>query len=58
MTAHGLRIAVDPYVTAKNQGRADMRDDVLAVLAQWVSVAEDKATEDMLWDIIERVRAL
>lgn len=58
MTAPGLRIAVDPFDSARRMGRTEMRDDVLNVLAQWVSVAEDKATEDLLWDIIGKVREL
>lgn len=58
MTAPGLRIVVDPYDTARKLGRAEMRDDVLVILAGWASVAEDKATEDMLWDIIGKVRDL
>ena len=58
MTVPGLRIAVDPFDSARRMGRTEMRDDVLSVLAQWVSVAENKTTEDMLWDIIEKVREL
>jgi|688.fasta_scaffold226047_6 hypothetical protein len=53
-----LRLQVDPYESAKKLGRAEMRDDVLVILAQWAGVAEDKATEDMLWDIIGKVRDL
>jgi hypothetical protein len=53
-----LRLQVDPYESAKKLRLAEMRDDVLVILAQWAGVAEDKATEDMLWDIIGKVRDL
>lgn len=53
-----LNLLTDPYSQARKLGRATMRDEVLTVVMQWAAVAEDQATRDMLWDIVDVIKGI
>lgn len=53
-----LSLLTDPYASARKFGRATMKEEALTIVMQWASVAEDQATRDMLWDIVEAIKAI
>ena len=53
-----LSLLTDPYATARLRGRDSMREEVLTIIMQWAAVAEDQATRDMLWDMVDVIKEL
>lgn len=50
-------LGLDPYKSARLQGRAEMRDDILSVLSEAALFAQGSEA-DLLWDLIKKTREI